>query len=147
MTASLGDLLLQTQEAERRHDVELAEQRAAQRSAQELEKFKTVQRFYEQARLTLTDQIQRRVAARELGVLVGDTGRERSNMDVYTTLALYNGLSTATATSSKYYPLWKEFDEWAQAQGLRVEWRYEHDGVGIHGWHRLTVTPSVSKRR
>lgn len=40
-----------------------------------------------------------------------------------------------------YYDVWKAFANWAVLEQLLVAWRYDHDGMGMHSWHVLTVEP------
>jgi hypothetical protein len=37
------------------------------------------------------------------------------------------------------HELWREFVEWGESEGLVLDCRYEHDGVGINSWFVLTV--------
>jgi hypothetical protein len=75
---------------------------------------------------------------KKMGVLVGSTGSRQENTQVYSLLRLYTDTEPAMAAFHAY---WVDFQNWARENGLRAQWLKEHDGVGINGWARLTVTP------
>jgi len=43
--------------------------------------------------------------------------------------------------SHPYHDVWKTFKDWAVLEQLLVGWQYDHDGMGMHSWHVLTVEP------
>ncbi|MDO8415225.1 MAG: hypothetical protein Q7S87_03315 [Agitococcus sp.] len=147
MTTNLGQTLAQLLKNETDLSAAAAEKRARLESAEALANFNIVKQFFDNYRQTVADCLSQGKPSKDLIVTVGTTGRgQDQNGKVYSLLQMYsdNNIKTPpriTTSTHVYYALWKEFLDWATTSGLRPVWQYQHDGVGIHGWFTLTVTP------
>lgn len=144
MTQTLAEILRATEAAEKDGTKKLEAARFAAASAENAKNSAAIRDFYAAAKKTIELQITTCAPTKNLGVLVGDTGRTRENMEVYDLLRLYKGVPPAT---SQYHVYEDEFQQWAQDQGLQAKWVAEHDGVGVHGWARLTVVAPPLKKQ
>ena len=143
---NLAELMLETQAAERNHDVDLAAARAQAVGPKAAEQFQLVRRFYADAAQKITQQIIDRVPTDKIGVKLGTDGHIRHHFEAYEALKGAGGPIHITAPSGPYYPLWLEFSRWAASQGLASTWTREHDGGGGHEWLFLSVAPEKVKQ-
>jgi hypothetical protein len=53
------------------------------------------------------------------------------------------GLSDLTPVDPghPYHDIYVEFAAWAASEGVQFRINYQHDGMGMHSWHRVTVVP------
>jgi hypothetical protein len=144
---NLGQILANLLKEEADGSLAAAKKAAEATSAEALKDFNEVQDFFDKYQQTVVDCLSHRKPAKSLEVVVGTTGRSTSaNEDIYLLLKLYSGNQMSeppqvTKKGNTYYPIWESFLDWATAAGLRPVWRYQHDGVGVHGWYVLTVVP------
>ena len=143
---NLAELMLETQAAERNHDVDLAAARAQAVGPKAAEQFQLVRRFYADAAQKITQQILDRVPTDKIGVKLGNDGHIRHHFEAYEALKGAGGPIHITSPSGPYYPLWLEFSRWAASQGLASTWTREHDGGGGHEWLFLSVAPEKVKQ-
>lgn len=149
MPQTLADILNETAQREKSHEIRLAAERANTESAEAARDWKLAETFFQTARETFTRLITTRVPIKEVGILVGNTGSRSENNDIYSLFQLYSQKDSSTffRPTSKYFPLWNEFSSWAKSQGLEVVWEYQWDGGGIHSWYVLQVKALPSAHR
>lgn len=144
---TLSQVLKETREAEKRHDIELAEMRAKQEGPKAAENFALVREFYRTARAVITEQILERRASNRLGVLVGDDGTQQAHGDVWPLLNLGSGSAGATCRTAPYYCLWLDFEQWAVSEGLCPFWSVKREDDGQRIWYVLTVAEQGPTQR
>lgn len=53
--------------------------------------------------------------------------------------------SSYISERSPYRDIWDQFVAWAVSQQLEVGFKHQHDGVGVHSWYELEVTPNAKQ--
>lgn len=137
-TQSLGERLKARIQHEEEDKLQKLERRAREKSEKEQKELAIVKEFFATAQRDITAAIE--ADERIPRIVVGD----RQNMAVYSALYCYawhNPECRITKTRHLYYPLWERFEKWATENGLKVDFRREHDGGGLESWHVLTVEP------
>lgn len=79
--------------------------------------------------------------------VLGNTGQLSQHYDAYSALQGYQSTPLQTVLDggrNAFCAPWLDFKEWAQANELEVALKSAHDGVGIHGWYELEVTPAAN---
>lgn len=141
---TLGNILSQTQQEEHQNTRDAALRKATAQSQEELENFRRVDAFFEEARKFFTEGIVNRVPVKQLCLTVGTERPGKSSYaGVYSALALYESYDPPRITQPKhkFHSLWAEFLAWANSNGLQPKWVYCHDGGGMHSWFELKVEP------
>lgn len=144
-TLSLGEILAQTQQAEKDNTRHAAERQARQESEEALQKFQVVEKFFESAKAFFEDGIRQQIAVRKLSIMVGSEFRGSSdNVEVADILRLHSasGKDPECTKSGRYFSLWQDFAFWCAQCGLAPKWVYEWDGGGMSSWYRLKVEPA-----
>jgi hypothetical protein len=143
---NLGALLAQTKDEEELNTRAAALRKAEAASAEELEKYKLVEEFFNTAKVFFSQGILERLPTKDLHLVVGtkDIGKSY-HWKVYDALALYQSQETPRVTKKThaFYPLWSDFEAWASTNGLQPVWRYCHDGCGMYSWFELRVEPKA----
>jgi hypothetical protein len=140
---TLGEKLAINQALKNSQDTAYLKAQAAAQEEENLRKFKLVQDFFDQAKVTITAAIEKG----ETGVAIqtGLTHSNVANMEVHTLLrAGCSGNDLAALLSFKTHPyfcLWRDFTGWGASEGLVLKFDYRWDGGGMHSWDVLICTP------
>lgn len=139
---SLGAQLLQARVKKAQADTAFAREEARKKNAEAQAKFERVENFFKHAQTFFTERILAGDTKPFIGI-GGDKYREFSDVE----RLLLNGRSSyqmdkvLESKTHPYYPLWRDFQDWARTQQLNVAFRYQHDGVGMWSWHELVADP------
>lgn len=144
MNMSLGDRLKARLDREEADKLEKLRRQAREKDAEAQRKLQVIEAFFNQAQDAISEDILADRSVRR--IVLG----KRQHGEVCDILATYNWNDPARIIdrpTHMYYPVWEKFAQWANQNGLRVGWDYEHDGVGIESWHVLSVKPIGSALR
>lgn len=147
----LGDVLKDTLHQEKSRDKALELKRLSKESAEEKAKTKQVKDLFEGARKFFTKGILDQVPTKDLQYLMGFDGTKAQHRDAEDLLHMkmvpHSKAPLGMPTSSKYAPLWADFQKWAAEEGLSVKFQYCWDGGGMYSWHVLKIEPLGTKVR
>lgn len=139
---SLGEQLAQARDKKARADTEFMREQARKKDAETKAKFERVENFFKSARAEFT----KRILAGATNPVITVGGPRAPELNDVERLLLIGQFGcelekVLESNTHPYFSLWRDFQDWGKEQQLRVHFRYEHDGVGIHSWHVLVADP------
>lgn len=100
-----------------------------------------VERFFEDAKALISLAISKGLLPPPIEL--GSSGNWSSSAVAHRALDGYSWAHKKILPSTqKYFPLWDAFAQWADSQDLMVCFEDAHDGVGVHSWLELRVSPN-----
>lgn len=137
-TLSLGEQLKANKERieNEARDKALREKAAAEAKAKAARD--AVTEFFSSSRALFTERILRGLDAGYVKLGDGSFNKANEALETFRWRGDNDGITQPT---HEYYAIWKEFADWAEANGLAPTLKYDDDGVGRTYWHILKVQP------
>jgi len=144
MNMSLGDRLKARLDREEADKLEKLRREASEKNAEAVRKLQVIEAFFNRAKDDISEDI---LADRSVRRIVLGQRQNGEVCDILMTYRWNDPAAVVDRPSHAYYPVWEKFAQWANQNGLKVGWEYEHDGVGMESWHVLSVKPIGSAQR
>lgn len=144
---TLGECLAQNIAREKQAATDIAAAWEQQRTDEERKKFTTAKRFFDDAREYFTRSIMNHEPVAKLYRQVGGArygSESETHPEFCAVLEGYQCRDQKLGPSSLHDPkrfaaLWREFQAWAEGEGLVASWVYCWDGGGMDSWWQLRV--------
>lgn len=120
-------------------DARIASSQAADKAAQIAFREKEfVVKFFEDMKAQITEQISQHNKAVVISLRAQARGPSPRIDDL---LGLSYTGQRCLNSSHRFYGAVSEFFAWGKAQGLKLDFQHDHDGVGIESWFNLVAVP------